>query len=50
MIALRPYQAEAVAAAQAALAEGEHPVIALPTGSGKTWVIAALAERWPGAC
>lgn len=41
---LRPYQKEAIAAVNSSLNEpGVHPVISLPTGSGKTVVIAELA-------
>jgi DNA repair protein RadD len=47
-LALRPYQAEAVAAVLEALSEGEHPVVNLPTGSGKSLVIAALCAQLPG--
>lgn len=45
---LRPYQHEAVEACLAALADGGSPVLALPTGSGKSRVIAALCEQIPG--
>lgn len=45
---LRPYQHEAVNACLVALEEGGSPVLALPTGSGKSRVIAALCERLPG--
>jgi DNA repair protein RadD len=43
-VQLRPYQLEAVAAAQSALAAGAHPALALATGTGKSLVIAALAQ------
>ena len=43
-IDLRPYQAEAVAAIVAAHRAGENPVVSLPTGSGKSIVIAAIVE------
>lgn len=45
---LRPYQIQAVSAAMYALECGQHPVIALPTGSGKSAVIAALCQSLPG--
>lgn len=47
-LSLRPYQAEAVSAVLSALARGEHPVVSLPTGSGKSVVIAALCARLRG--
>lgn len=43
---LRPYQSEAVECATAALARGEHPVIALSTGAGKSLVAAEIARRY----
>src|ERR1700730_18774714 len=36
----RDYQIEAVAEVTAALLRGEHPIVAAPTGSGKSWIIA----------
>ena len=45
---LRPYQADAVQATLAALQEGHHPVITLPTGAGKSHCIAALAAAVAG--
>ena len=40
-LALRPYQHEAIAAVDAALERGvRRPLIALPTGTGKTCVVA----------
>lgn len=45
---LRPYQQEAVDACLRAISQGEHPVVALPTGSGKSAVIAALCAQIPG--
>lgn len=47
-VALRPYQDAAVDAALRALEQGEHPVLSLPTGAGKSLVIAALAAQLPG--
>jgi DNA repair protein RadD len=47
-VALRPYQDTAVEAALGALDQGEHPVLSLPTGSGKSLVIAALAAQLDG--
>lgn len=45
---LRTYQQEAVSAAEAALARGRHPVLQLATGTGKSLIIAALAESARG--
>jgi DNA repair protein RadD len=45
---LRPYQAEALDACLKALAQAQHPVLSLPTGSGKSHLIAALCEQLPG--
>lgn len=45
---LRPYQVQAIASTMYALECGQHPVIALPTGSGKSAVIAALCQSLPG--
>lgn len=42
---LRPYQHQAVAAAEAALAAGHHPVLQLATGTGKSLIIAEVAHR-----
>jgi len=47
-VTLWPYQEHARDAALAALARGEHPVISLPTGSGKSLVIADLCARLEG--
>ena len=45
---LRPYQQEALEACLAAVGRGEHPVLAMPTGSGKSHLLAALAAALPG--
>ena len=45
---LRPYQQEAVDAALQALANDESPVLALPTGSGKSLVLAEIARLTSG--
>ena len=42
---LRPYQQDAVAAALAALRAGAHPALQLPTGTGKSLVLAALTRH-----
>lgn len=42
---LRPYQQEATDAAMAAIMSGHHPVLQLATGTGKSLIIAALAEH-----
>ena len=48
-LALRPYQDEAIAAVDAALERGvRRPLIALPTGCGKTVIFAALIARRGG--
>lgn len=46
-LTLRPYQEAAVTATLEALAQGEHPCLMLPTGSGKALCIAALCDRLP---
>lgn len=47
MITLRPYQNDAVAAALASLMQGvENPVVVLPTGGGKTPVLAAICQHF----
>lgn len=43
---LRSYQREATDAAIAALARGHNPVLQLATGTGKSLIIAALAEHY----
>lgn len=45
-LALRPYQQEAVNALLTSLKSGEHPLLILPTGCGKTIVFAELIYRW----
>ena len=47
-VTLRPYQQDAVAAVLAALGRGEHPVVAMATGAGKSLCIAALCAQLPG--
>ena len=52
-ITLRPYQAEAVAAVYAHLrSRDDNPVVVIPTGGGKTPVMAQLCRdavmRWGG--
>lgn len=44
MIALRPYQNDALNAALTELDAGRHPVLCLATGTGKSLIIAALAS------
>jgi DNA repair protein RadD len=46
-LTLRSYQEAAVTATLEALAQGEHPCLMLPTGSGKALCIAALCDRLP---
>lgn len=47
LLALRPYQREAVDAVHAALARGmRRPAVVLPTGAGKTCVFAHLGTEW----
>ena len=43
---LRPYQQEAYVAAIAALGAGQHPVLQLATGTGKSLIIAAIASHY----
>src|SRR5919106_352585 len=48
-IALRPYQAEAIEAINLAETDGvTRPLVALPTGTGKTVVFAHLIDQRPG--
>ena len=51
-MSLRKYQIEAVDAAWASVWDRKNPVIAMPTGSGKSYVIADLVrqaiEKWQG--
>ncbi len=42
---LRDYQAAAVDAVVAKVRDGRHPVTSLPTGAGKSMVVAGIAER-----
>lgn len=44
---LRPYQEDAVTETLRLLADGAHPCLMLPTGSGKSLCIAALIQRLP---
>ena len=44
--ALRPYQVRNVASLYDASAQGFNPLYYLPTGGGKTVVLAALAAKW----
>ena len=49
MLELRPYQTESLAAIDEAVARGiTRPLLALPTGTGKTVVFAHLVARRPG--
>lgn len=48
MLELRSYQLEALTAAVDAVCEGKNPVVSLPTGSGKSLVLAALIEQCAG--
>ena len=42
-LTLRPYQREAIAAVESAMARGvQRPLLVLPTGCGKTLVFASL--------
>jgi superfamily II DNA or RNA helicase len=48
-LALRPYQQDAIAAVEAALAEGiRRPLVFTPTGTGKTVIFSHLIKRRPG--
>lgn len=46
---LRTYQQEATTAAIDAIASGSHPVLQLATGTGKSLIIAALAQHYRSA-
>lgn len=46
MFALRPYQAEAKAAVEAALREHDSTLLVLPTGTGKTEVFTSIIGDW----
>lgn len=47
LLPMRPYQIEAVQAAESAIARGvRRPAEILPTGTGKTVIFAHLAKRW----
>jgi len=49
-VALRPYQQEAITAVEAALERGvRRPLVALPTGTGKTCVVASLIAKRGGS-
>tara|TARA_B100000749_G_scaffold280793_1_gene278850 strand:+ start:23241 stop:24854 length:1614 start_codon:yes stop_codon:yes gene_type:complete len=51
MLTPRPYQEDAIAAVNAALAErSDNPAIVLPTGSGKSLVMALMIHRWIEKC
>jgi DNA repair protein RadD len=51
MLTPRPYQAEAIDAVNAALRDrDDNPCIVLPTGAGKSLVMALLAHQWLDAC
>jgi len=51
MLTPRPYQAEAIEAVNAALRErDDNPAIVLPTGAGKSLVMALLIHQWLQAC
>lgn len=45
---LRDYQISTIASAKEALSSGKNPVLCLPTGSGKSLILAALARDIPG--
>jgi len=50
-LTLRPYQAEALAAVERATHDGiSRPLIALPTGTGKTVIFSHLVKQRPGRC
>lgn len=48
MLTLRPYQHEAIERLMASLHQGEYPVCSMPTGSGKTILLAELCNRLEG--
>ncbi len=45
MTALRDYQSDAVDAAVDAVRQGQHPVVSLPTGAGKSMVVAGIVDK-----
>ncbi len=50
-LTLRPYQEEALAAVECAARQGiTRPLIALPTGTGKTVIFSHLVKHRPGRC
>src|SRR5258706_9111637 len=49
MMQLRPYQEQAVTDTLRALGQGLHPVVSLPTGSGKSLVLATLCAHYASA-
>jgi len=51
MLTPRPYQQSAIEACEAFLRErDDNPAIVLPTGSGKSLVMALMLHRWLDAC
>ena len=51
MLTPRPYQREAIDSVNAALRErDDNPAIVLPTGAGKSLVMALLVEQWISVC
>lgn len=51
VLTLRPYQEDALASVTRAYARGiSRPLIALPTGTGKTVVFSHLVQQRPGRC
>lgn len=51
MLTPRPYQREAIAACESFLASREdNPAIVLPTGAGKSLVMALMLHKWIEAC
>ena len=48
MIKLRPYQTDAVTSSLESIADGKNKIVSMPTGSGKSLVIAGIASELSG--
>lgn len=51
MLTLRPYQSDAIAAVEKYIStHADNPCVVLPTGAGKSLVIAEMLRRWRSGC
>ena len=51
MLTLRPYQSDAIAAVEKYIStHADNPCVVLPTGAGKSLVIAEAIRRWSEEC